>query len=196
MLQREVRYLLAAIQTIIAWEWMVSGLNKLFSGTFPQELASTLVGGIKDNPNSWYISFLQRVVLPHGVFFGYVVEWTEVTIGLILLGGVILLLVRPRERGESLHRLSVSICIAAAVVAAAGAFLCVNFHFWMGKSFIPGVGAGPGDEGIDLDALMPPLSLIIIAANLYIVGLIRNVAFFTHRQNERSMAIQEGSTSA
>lgn len=196
MLQREVRYLLAAIQTIIAWEWMVSGLNKLFSGTFPQELANTLIGGIKDNPNSWYTSFLQHVVLPHSVFFGYVIEWTEVTIGLVLLAGVVLLLLRPRERREPLHRLSVGICIAVAIAAAVCAFLCVNFHFWMGKSFIPGAGADPGDEGIDLDALMPPLSLVIIAANLYIVGLIRNVAFFARHGNEHGMTLQGDSTSA
>lgn len=194
MLQREVRYLLAAIQAVIAWEWIVSSLNKVLSGTFPQSLGDTLASGIKDNPNGWYILFLHDVVQPHSIFFGYVIEWTEVTIGLVLLIGIVLLLIGPRSRGESLHHLSVGICIAVTLVAAAGAFMCVNFHFWMGKGVIPGVGADPGDEGIGLDALMPPFSLIIILANLYIIGRIRNLAFLSRRDSKQK-TIHESKTS-
>jgi hypothetical protein len=70
MLTRTTRYLLAAIQAIIGWEWLMSGGNKLYSGTFPQGLADALTSSFKDNPDGWYVSFLKQVILPNSVFFG------------------------------------------------------------------------------------------------------------------------------
>src|SRR5690348_361963 len=131
MLSRATRYLLAAVQAIVGWEWLVSGLNKVLSGTFPQGLASTLNQGIQDNPNSWYASFLHTFVQPHSIFFGFAIEWTELTIGVIFLSGALVLLGRPRMRGEEQHSLTVGFCTAAAIAGLVGAFLCVNFHFFM-----------------------------------------------------------------
>jgi hypothetical protein len=42
MLNRTARYLLAAIQAIIGWEWIMSGCNKILSGNFPQGLSDAL----------------------------------------------------------------------------------------------------------------------------------------------------------
>jgi hypothetical protein len=75
MLNRSTRFLLAALEAIIGWEWLMSGGNKLLAGTFPQGLADALKRGIKNNPNSWYVSMLQTFVLPHSIFYGYLVEW-------------------------------------------------------------------------------------------------------------------------
>ena len=66
MLQKSTRYLLAALQAIIGWEWLMSGGDKLLAGTFPQGLGATLANGIDGNPNDWYINFLQSYVLPKG----------------------------------------------------------------------------------------------------------------------------------
>ncbi len=73
MLNRTARVLLAAIQAIIGWEWLMSGGNKLLSGTFPQGLANVLNTTMKDNPNSWYVAFLQQNVLSHSVSYGYLI---------------------------------------------------------------------------------------------------------------------------
>jgi uncharacterized membrane protein YphA (DoxX/SURF4 family) len=129
MLNRATRYLLAAVQAIIGWEWLMSGGNKMLSGTFPQGLAAALSTGMKDNPNNWYVGFLRQVVIPHSVFFGYLTEWTEVIVGLILLSGALMLLGQPRMRGDSQHGLAVTYCLMVAVAAAAGAFMNINFHF-------------------------------------------------------------------
>ena len=61
MLNRTARYLLAAIQAILGWEWLMSGGNKLLSGTFPQGLATTLTDNFKHNPNNWYVPFCSRI---------------------------------------------------------------------------------------------------------------------------------------
>src|SRR5947209_13838585 len=167
MLNRTTRYLLAAIQAILGWEWLMSGGNKLLSGSFPQGLATTLTNNFKDNPNTWYVALLQQNILPHSLFYGYLIEWTEMTVAVILLGGALLLLGQPRLPGEPQHGVAVACCITVALAAARGSFLTVNFHFLMGGWVIPGFNPTAAyNEGIDLDALIPPLSLVILIANL------------------------------
>lgn len=170
MLNRAARYILAAIQAIIGWEWLMSGGNKLLSGTFPQGLADALNNSIKDNPNGWYVSFLQQAVIPHSVLYGYLIEWSEVTIGIILLGGAVVLLGKPRMPGEPQHRLAVAYSIAVIIAAAVAIFQNVNFHFWLGGWVIPTFDpAQPYNEGIDLEGLLPPFLLTIIISNIVLI---------------------------
>lgn len=187
MLNRAARYLLAAIQALVGWEWLMSGNNKILSGNFPQGLAATLQQGIQGNPNGWYVSFLQSVVQPHSVFFGYLIEWTELTIGVVLLSCALLLLGAPRRRGEPQHTLVVGFFALGSIVVVLGAFLCVNFHFWMGGGIIPGIGADPNDGSIDLDALIPPLSLVILIANLALMKALRGDTWYS-RASKRAVS--------
>jgi thiosulfate dehydrogenase [quinone] large subunit len=167
MLSRDARYGLAAIQLLVGAEWLVSGANKVLSGSFPQGLSDALQEGLKDNPNGWYVSLLERVVVPHTVFWGYLVEGAELLIGIVLLSTTVLLFGRLAKAGEPWHRLTVAQMIVAAVAGVVGAFLCVNFHFWMGDGFLPALGSTHVfDEAIDLDMLVPPLCLLISVGHL------------------------------
>jgi thiosulfate dehydrogenase [quinone] large subunit len=100
MLKRTSRYLLAALEAVIGWEWLMSGGKKVLAGTFPQGLADVLNQGIKDNPDGWYVSFLQHIIIPHSVFSGYLIEWTELIAGLILLSAALILL-ESRSRNHA-----------------------------------------------------------------------------------------------
>ncbi|HXL36960.1 MAG TPA: hypothetical protein VN954_07140 [Ktedonobacteraceae bacterium] len=191
MLTRAARYVLAAIQLIIGWEWFVSGTNKVLSGTFPQSLLNTLNTGTQDNPNSWYVSFLHNVVVPHSVSFGYMIEWTEVMVGLALLAGALILIGKPRMRGDPQHGLVVACSVAVILLAAVGAFFTVNFHFWMGHGIIPGIGAAPTDEGIDLDALIPPFALVIIIANLAWIKALRGETWYSRLYAETKSGLRK-----
>ncbi len=165
MSQKPTRWLLAAIQAIIGWEWLMSGSNKLLSGTFPQGLADTLTSMMKGNPDGWYVAFLQHTILPQSVLYGYLIEWTEVTIGMILLGGAGVLLSSPRGIGQSQYRLTLAYSVAAIGAALVGAILTINFHFLAGGWIFPWFnGSAAYGEGIDLDALLPPFELVIILA--------------------------------
>ncbi len=167
MLSRDARFGLAMIQLLVGAEWLVSGANKVISGTFPQGLADALQEGIKDNPNGWYVSLLDRIVLPHSIFFGYLIEGVELAVGIVLLSTTLLLFGRLSQAGEPWHRLTIVQVLAAATAGAIGAFLCVNFHFWMGDGFLPALGSTHAfDEAIDLDMLVPPLCLLITMAHL------------------------------
>jgi thiosulfate dehydrogenase (quinone) large subunit len=166
MFSKGTRTLLALIQAIVGYEWLVSGANKVLSGQFPQGLAGTLTDSLKGNPNGWYVSFLRAVVLPHSVFYGYLIECAEVGIGLALLGGALLLIGRIPSRGERYYHLACIELGAAAVAAFACVVLCVNFHFFMGDGFVSALNPGqPFDEGIDLDTLLPPIAAIVCALN-------------------------------
>ena len=191
MLTRAARYVLAAIQLIIGWEWFVSGTNKVLSGTFPQSLLNTLNTGTQDNPNSWYVSFLHNVVVLHSVSFGYMIEWTEVMVGLALLAGALILIGKPRMRGDPQHGLVVACSVAVILLAAVGAFFTVNFHFWMGHGIIPGIGAAPTDEGIDLDALIPPFALVIIIANLAWIKALRGETWYSRLYAETKSGLRK-----
>ena len=191
MLTRAARYLLASIQLIIGWEWFVSGTNKVLSGSFPQSLLDTLNNGIQNNPNSWYVTFLQKIVVPNSVSFGSMIEWTEVLIGLTLLVGAVILIGKPRMRGEPQHGLVIAISVAVILLAAVGAIFTVNFHFWMGKGIIPGMGSDPADEGIDLDALIPPFALVIIIANLAWIKALRGETWYSQLYSEMKAGLRK-----
>lgn len=170
MLSRDARWITAALEGVIAWEWLVSGSNKLLAGNFPQGLAATLADGIKNNPNGWYVEFLQRVVLPNSVGFGYAIEFGELLIGVALLVGVALLIGPVRHRGDPQYRLAVGEMAAVSLATLACAFLCVNFHFLMGYGIFPGIDITHAfNEGVTLDTLMPPLSLIILYLNVHVL---------------------------
>lgn len=183
MSQKPARWLLAAVQAIIGWEWLMSGGNKLLSGTFPQGLAETLTSMMKNNPDSWYVAFLQHSILPQSVLYGYLIEWTEITIGIILLGGAFLLLAQPRSKGQSQYRLTIIYSVAAMSAALVGAFLTINFHFLAGGWIFPWFdGSAANGEGIDLDALLPPFELVVFLAQGALLAELTEVSWLQRLQ--------------
>jgi hypothetical protein len=176
MLTRTSRYLLAALQAILGWEWIMSAANKLASGSFPQGLAGALTDSFKGNPDDWYVVFLKQVVLPNSTFFGYLIEWSELLVGIVLIGGALVLLSRPRMAGEPQHALYVVFSVLVIFAAAVGAFQNINFHFFMGGWIVPSIDpSGAYDEAVDLDALLPLLFLVIIIANIALIQAITGV---------------------
>jgi thiosulfate dehydrogenase [quinone] large subunit len=176
MVQRDARYAMAAVQGILGWEWLVSGSNKVLSGTFPSGLGGTLSDRLKGNPNGWYVSLIQSVILPHSLFFGYVIEIAEVLAGIALITGALLLIGGPRRRGEPQYRPAVALVVASTLAALTCTFLCVNFHFFMGDGILPGIDPShPYNEGISLDTLMAPMALVTVFFNLHVLSYMTGV---------------------
>jgi hypothetical protein len=170
-ISRDARWVAAAVQGVIAWEWLVSGTNKVLLGTFPQGLGAALNEGIQQNPNGWYVSLLRRLVIAHSVAFGFLVEAAEIGIAVALLMGVAVLIGPVHRRGTPQYRLAVGEMAAATVAVVVCAFLCINFHFFMGDGIIPWFDpARAFDEGLTLDTLMPPLSLLILVINVRVLS--------------------------
>jgi thiosulfate dehydrogenase [quinone] large subunit len=156
---------LCAVQLVLAYEWLVSGINKLINPNFTVQLASTLRQSIDGNPYSWYVGFLRQVVLPHASLFGVLTELGELAIGVTLMVGVVLWLRLPDSRITHLVGRAASLALAGA------AFLSLNY-FFQGGSPLPWVDpANAFNEGVDIDILIPLLAVTLLVANLRALGV-------------------------
>jgi thiosulfate dehydrogenase [quinone] large subunit len=148
------------VQLVLAYEWLVSGLNKLLNATFTVQLASTLHQNMNGNPYGWYVSFLRQIVLPYASLFGVLTELGELSIGVTLLVSAVIWLRRPHSQ------LSKHAGWAASLALAGGVFLPLNFFFMSGDP-LPWINpANAFNEGVTIDMLVPFLSVALLIANL------------------------------
>jgi len=91
---------LCLVHLVLAYEWLVSGINKLLNPNFTVQLASTLHQNMNGNPYSWYASFLRQIVLPHASLFGVPTELGQVAIGITLVVTTALWWRRPEKHGQ------------------------------------------------------------------------------------------------
>jgi thiosulfate dehydrogenase [quinone] large subunit len=164
---------LAAVQIVLAYEWLLSGINKILNPNFTVQLAATLQQNISGNPYGWYGAFLRALVLPHAGLFGVLTELGELSIGLTLLGSALLWLLRPHSR------LTIHVGKVACLALAGAVFLPLNFFFMSGDP-VPWINpANAFNEGVTIDALIPLLSAALLVAN---VRAVRKAPRFAARQ--------------
>ena len=164
MENQSARLLLSSMQMIAAYEFVVSGLDKIVSGRFPSGLGMALMDGADTNPNQWYIRLLHETIMPHAVAWGYVIEWGELAVGIGLLLGAARWLLWPLVAPVERQRVAAALTLLTVIVTLVGAFMTFNFHLYMGKSPIAVVSpANPFDEGVDLDLTLT-LALLALAA--------------------------------
>ena len=157
------RLLLISMQLITAYEFVISGLDKIVSGRFPSGLGMAMMDGASTNPNQWYIQWLHATIMPYSVAWGYVIEWGELAIGIALLLGAARWLLWPVAAPVERRSLAKSLTLLTMLAALAGAFMTFNFHLYMGKSPIALVNpSNPFDEGVDLDLTLT-LALLAVA---------------------------------
>lgn len=153
-------------QMILGFEWFWSGLAKIvMQGGFPASLPDEL-GEIAQNSPAWYANFLTGIVIPNATIFGYVIEITELLIGIAFLFGPLILFF-AWERMPNLMRTALFSITAAAAIG--GFFMAVNFHIAMGYShpwILPTSGL---DESVDFDTMIAAMQAAI--ATVYIVLL-------------------------
>ena len=153
---------LLAVEALVGYEWLMSGLAKVVRGGFPGGLADELreksVGAA-----SWYSSFLDSVVIPSGSIFGVLIIAAELAVGAALIAVAALWAFRWERLGVTGRTAVLAVTAAAAL---AGILMNVNFHLANGSAhpwLIPGDGF---DEGVDLDSLMPAVQLVLIVVSL------------------------------
>lgn len=160
------------LQAALGYEWLVSGLDKALYGRFPATLGSLLAGVLHGGAvPAAFAALLRAVALPHPLFFGWLIEWSETLAGLALLGAALVELLRPlmerhltpetrRQWWEPAHRVVDALALAAAVGTA---LLGLSFYlldgapaFWPEPSVAFG---GAIDTGLLLAALAAPLAI-------------------------------------
>ena len=150
------------IQIFVGYEWFDSGLTKVVRGGFPGGLAADLHDRVQ-SASGWYRSFVDGSIVPHGVFFGYLIEVGELLVGVAFIAAALVWLFRW-ERLPAGGRLTL---LAVTILAAvAGIFMAVNFHLANGGThpwLIPKDGF---DESVDLDTLVLAVQAILIMVSV------------------------------
>src|SRR5579871_3301175 len=74
---RAGRWGLALVEAAIAYEWIVSALNKMLDPQFGGGLTHQLQQDLRDNPNRWYRALLSNAVVPHATMYATLIEIGE-----------------------------------------------------------------------------------------------------------------------
>ena len=150
------------IQVLVGYEWLNSGLTKIVRGGFPNGLAPDLHERLATSAG-WYRHFVDGSILPHAVAFGYLIEISELLVGVALIAAAILWLFR----WEWLPEVGRLVVLGATIVAAlAATLMAVNFHLANGGThpwLIPKSGF---DESVDLDALLPAIQVMFVVLSV------------------------------
>lgn len=160
---------LLAVQIIIGWEWLASGITKVASGTFASGLAGDLHEKSRDAAG-WYRSFLDSSIIPNAHTFGVLIEVGEIAVGLTFILGGIVWLTRWSRLSD---RLRVSLLGAIIAAALAATFMAINFHLASGGNhpwLIPKDGF---DETVDIDSVLAMIQIGFIVFCGYLIAKIR-----------------------
>lgn len=132
------------ILLIIAYEWVISGFDKLLSGQFVQQMNQQLTGTLHGMQYSFYAGILKQVVIPYAPVYAVLVEIGEVCVGIAF---VIIAIALFRNK---LSKITINLGICTSIISA---FMVLNFFFFQGGSMFLNPG-DPFDEGIPIDFIL------------------------------------------
>ncbi len=155
---------LLAIQIIIGYEWLTSGITKVASGDFASGLSADLKEQSSDAAH-WYRSFLDGTIIPHGSLFGVLIEVGEIIVGVAFIVAAVIWLARWSRLSD---RWRMTILIVTMLAALGATSMAINFHLASGANhpwLIPKEGF---DETIDVDTvlIMFQLALVIFSGSV------------------------------
>lgn len=167
------RVLIPVLLLCLAYEWLVSGFDKLISGIFVQQLKGQLLSSLSDMQYQFYGHVVKNVIAPHAAVFAVLVEVGELCAG---VGFVILAVALFRDR---ITTAIIHLGIWTSIVAS---FMALNFFLWQGGSVSLNPG-DPFDEGITIDFM---LVLIQVCIAVFLICVRRRYA----RVHRRSYGIR------
>lgn len=171
---RQANRVLAAIQLLVGYAWLVSGVDKWLYGSFPDQLGQLTARAVASGrlPDV-FTQFLQATVLPNAPLFGVLVESGETLTGMGLLAGAVVTLAGPmvaRSANGTAPRLPLTFfrLLAPLTMGAAlgGLFMGLNFYMLDGLPipwFTPGLAYG---GAIHSGLLLALICLIIFVAQI------------------------------
>ena len=154
---------LCVIQAILAYEWLVSGLDKLLDRGFSGQLSALLAQSTHGNGGSLYGLIIAHLVLPNRTLFALLTPWTETSIGAIMLLGAILWTVSPHAHITDL--VAGATCLALLTAAT----LDLNYYL-LGGGGLPWIDpANATQPGINIDVMLLLFALTLCAANAQVI---------------------------
>ena len=170
---------LLAVQAIIGYEWLVSGLAKIF-GDFVTQFATNLPDSSQGAPE-WFKGILNVVVAPAPTFWAVVIMLGETLIGVALIGPAGLWAWRLNRLPRVAHMLLVAVTALAAISATV---LAITLHVMNGGTHPWILPANAFDEGVDLDSLLPAIQLVLFIVSIRLLSQMRKGAPDAHSMIE------------
>jgi hypothetical protein len=162
---------LMAVQAFVGYEWFMSGLAKLWRGGFAAGLANELTD-TSAGVTGWYRTLLDKTIIPHAWFVGWVVLIAELTIGISLLAAAITWARSGRRLSRTAWRVTLLITATAALAATV---LNVAFHLANASPHPWLIPKNGFDEGVDLDSLLPMVQLVLFVVSARLLLRARRV---------------------
>lgn len=153
---------LAAVLLLMAYVWLLSGLDKILSPDFTNGLAGSLKDSLHDNPNHWYVQFINWAVMPRTGAFAVAVEVGELLVAIGLVGGAVWWLTRRHLSDDWSLALFLGVC--GALVG--GAIMTLNYYFLAGFNVPWLMTDAPFNEGLSIDGLLTLIALALLAIHL------------------------------
>lgn len=165
---------LAAVCLVLAWEWLVSGFDKLASTGFVGSFGSYVSAHLRPGLPGFYDAFLRSVVVGHPRVFAVGSIVTELTLGFSLLIAAAVLLLRL----PGLVRATLTGVLAAG---AGGVIFAVNLAVLNGDPLPWQLGGGAFQSGVPVEYL---LAMISFAAAVGAAILLRRTRYLAvpHRR--------------
>jgi thiosulfate dehydrogenase (quinone) large subunit len=157
-IEQPARWGVALVFLILGYEWLLSGLDKIFSSNFRSGLAAELQDSVPDNSHGWYVHFLERIVIPHAGSFAVVVEMGEVLVAFGMFLGAALWMGSDRigeRRSRTLRPWVIGALLGSALMTA-------NYYLMAGGSFPWLRPSAPFDEALDIDGLLTFVAMGLI----------------------------------
>ncbi len=160
---------LLIVQMIIGYEWLISGTAKFAAGDFASGLAAALAPKAAETAG-WYASFLNSIVIPNGIAFGYLIETAEVLVGIALIVGPLLWIFAWDRVSDRLRSTMLLLMIVAAL---GGIFMALNFHLANAGNHPWTLPDSGFDEGLDVDLVLSGIQIVIVAVQILVLNGLR-----------------------
>jgi thiosulfate dehydrogenase [quinone] large subunit len=152
----------AVVEAAIGFEWLVSGLNKVLSPDFSSGLAHQLQMSLQGNPNGWYVTLANSLMIPHARLCALLAEGGEVLVGLGMFAGAALWISGRLQAGRWARRLSLGVILALV----GGILMSANYAVMAGNT-LPGLNAANAfNEGVSLDSLLTIIGLGLLLVHV------------------------------
>jgi uncharacterized membrane protein YphA (DoxX/SURF4 family) len=160
---------LLVVQLILGYEWFVSGVTKIASGTFVSGLADNLRSNADSAPG-FYRSLIHSTLIPNARTLAVLIEIGELLVGIALIAAAIVWLTRWARLPDRAR----TALLGTTMLAALGAtFMAINFHLARGGNHPWLIPADGMDETIDVDIVLVFTQLTILAFSAYVLLKIR-----------------------
>ena len=154
---------LCLTQAILAYEWLVSGMDKLLDHGFGGQLSALLSQSAQGASGGLYSAVIAHLVLPNHTLLALVTPWTETGIGTIMLLSAILWAVRPYAH------VTVLVAGLACLALVTAATLDLNYYL-LGGGGLPWIDpANAAQPGINVDVMLLLFALTLCAANAHAI---------------------------